>query len=332
MATTKIAAVIGCTGFVGSHVVDCLLQHNWTVRGLSRTATSATWLTTLPSAKPNSVTLADIDLTNATELPQALDGLLNGCTAVFFCAGTEKQEQKTIDFMVGSTQSVLTSARKNGVECMVITSSGGSTNPVGLTDETPKSEVLHWSDPKQQIAAGKFSPAAKTLMEVSCLKSVGRNQRNEVVNAELAKGAPRLCILNPNLILGPQLKPGEISGNSLPFLTRILKGEAMNKQIPNDSMSVIDVRDLAALHVACAEQSSASGRYFGVDRSYPWVEILSSFEKAYPKYQLPPMFEGPRKTPTQFDHSRKESLGVKLRSLDEMTKDVVDYLHEKKAL
>lgn len=330
---SKVAAVIGCTGFVGAHVVDCLLRHNWTVRGLSRAATKASWLQSLPSAKAaGSVSLINVDLQDVEALPKALDPAFSGCSAVFFCAGTEKQEQSTIDFMVGSSQAVVASARKHGVECVVITSSGGSTNPPGLAAETPKNEVEHWSDPKQQISAGKFSPAAKTLMEISCLKAVGRNQKNVVVNEELAKGAPRLCILNPNLILGPQLKPGGISGNSLPWVAKILKGEAMNVKVPNDSMSLIDVRDLAELHVACAEQTTASGRYFAVDKSYPWVEILSSFERAYTKFNMPPMFEEPQKLPTQFDHTRKESLGIKLRTLDQVTQGVVDFLQQNGAL
>ena len=42
---------------------------------------------------------------------------------------------------------------------------------------------------------------------------------------------------------------------------------------PGPGVHAVDVRDLAALHVACAEQPGASGRYFGV-RSYRWAEVL----------------------------------------------------------
>mmetsp|Transcript_28888 Transcript_28888/g.42627 ORF Transcript_28888/g.42627 Transcript_28888/m.42627 type:complete len:235 (+) Transcript_28888:299-1003(+) len=216
--------------------------------------------------------------------------------------------------------------KKNNVESVVLTSSGGSTNAPGLTNETPKKEHTHWSDSEAQIAAGKFSPAAKTLMDLRSLEAVGRDRANNVVDKTLADSSPRLCIINPNLILGPQLQPGPISGNSLPWIGRIISGQAMTDIIPNDSMSIIDVRDLAALQVAAAEQVTSSGRYFGVDRSYPWEDILNALKKAYPSYQTPPRFKGPSSTPTQFDHSRKESLGVKLRPLHETLEDLVSFM------
>jgi len=205
-------------------------------------------------------------------------------------------------------------------------------NPPGLDPATPKNEVIHWSDPEAQQNAGKFSPAAKTLMETKALAAVGRDQSNIVVDEEKAKGAPRLVILNPNLILGPQLQPGPICGNSLPWVCRILKGESMNEMIPNDSMSIIDVRDLASLHVAAAEDPHASGRYWGVNRSWPWEEILGAFEEVAAPYKAPPRFEGESKLPTQFDHTRKNSLGVELRSLKETLRDLVAFLREREAI
>jgi len=192
-----------------------------------------------------------------------------------------------------------------------------------------KKAALHWSDPEFQKANGRFSPAAKTLMEINALKEVGRNQQNEVVDAAAAEGAPRLCIMNPNLIMGPQLQPGPISGNSLPGCLAMLKGEQKMSRMPNDSMSIIDVRDLAALHVACAENTDASGKYFGINRSFPYEEIFAAYKAAYPSFYVPPRFEGEANTPTQFDHSRKESLGVPLRSLEETLQDLVAFFRSR---
>ena len=169
-------------------------------------------------------------------------------------------------------------------------------------------------------------------MEIAALKAVGRDQRNEVVDAEAAAGAPRLCIMNPNLILGPQLQPGPISGNSLPWIVSILKGEKMAQEIPNDSMSIIDVRDLAQLHVACALEPTSTGRYFGVNRSWPWEEIMAAFKEAYPAFVIPPRFQGEAQTPTQFDHSRKNSLGVELRELTATVHDLVTFFRQRGVL
>ena len=40
----------------------------------------------------------------------------------------------------------------------------------------------------------------------------------------------RVCIMNPSWILGPQLQPGDITGNGLPWFAKITRGESMNEQ------------------------------------------------------------------------------------------------------
>lgn len=330
----KVAAVIGATGFVGSHIVSHLVDRGYHVRCGSRDPEGASWLkNVVPEGGGDVVSLHRIVLT--TEGPEdagMLDDLVRGCDSVFFAAGFERQEPATIDFMVNNARGCLDAAVRQGVGAVVLTSSGGSTNAPGLTNDVPKQEHVHWSDHEAQIAAGRFSPAAKTLMDLRSLEAVGRDRTNAVSDEARAKTAPRLCILNPNLVLGPQLQPGPVRGNSLPWVARILRGESMSEGVPNDSMSIIDVRDLAALHVAAAEQRTASGRYFGVHRSWPWEDILAALHRAHPPYTVPPRFEGPANTPTQFDHTRKESLGVRLRSLEETMADLVSFMKSRDVL
>lgn len=78
--------------------------------------------------------------------------------------------------MVSNTVAVIEAAKQTDqVSVVVLTSSGGSTNPPGLDNSTPKSEVLHVSDPDEQIKRGRYSPAAKTLVEIKSFEAVGRN-------------------------------------------------------------------------------------------------------------------------------------------------------------
>ena len=51
-----------------------------------------------------------------------------------------------------------------------------------------KSELTFWSDPEQQKAAGKFSPAAKTLMGLKALEAVGRAPDGAVVDQVTGQG------------------------------------------------------------------------------------------------------------------------------------------------
>lgn len=59
-------------------------------------------------------------------------------------------------------------------------------------------------------------------------------------------------------ISGPMFQPELPEKGSLKMLLAILKRERLEK-IPNGSMSVIDVRDLAALELAAVENPEAKG-------------------------------------------------------------------------
>jgi len=325
------AVVVGATGYVGSAVTKALSEHGLSVKCASRDVQKANWLKDLGS----DVEVVPLQLSAGDDTIHQLKEMMRGSDMVFFCAGFEEQSPSTIEFMVSNALAVIQAAKEEKVPAVVLTSSGGSTNPQGLRNITPKSETLHFSDPNDQIKRGRYSPAAKTLMEIKSLEAVGRNHKNVVVDEELAKASstPRLTIINPNLILGPQLDPSpSIKGNSLPWMVRILRKETMVEFVPNDSMSIIDIRDLAELHVAAALNPKASGRYFGVNRSFSWKEILTEFSEAFPTYTPPPLqpgedYEG--KIPTQFDHSRKDSLGVTLRPLKDTLRDLVDFFKSK---
>merc|ERR1719244_1379954 len=168
------------------------------------------------------------------------------------------------------------------------------------------------------------------------LEFVGRDLANKVVDVECDKLSPRLCIINPSLILAPAIKPGG-TGQALPWFARIVKGEAMAGEIPNDSMSIIHCDDLAKIHVACAENKEATGRYFGLVQSWPWTEILACIKSIRgDKYSLPPVkFRDPAPV-TQFDYSRRDALlegafgpEFRLRGLADIIKDTIVWMEEK---
>ncbi|MGI9325793.1 MAG: NAD-dependent epimerase/dehydratase family protein [Pseudomonadales bacterium] len=309
--------VVGVSGFVGSHVAAELLSRGYGVNGTLRdtSAGNTRWL--LEQLAPLATAGAELTLHSA-ELSdkQSLLRAMQGCTGVIMCAGVERQEPSTIDLMVGAANNILDSALELGISRAVFTSSTGSTNPPRGEPEL-KNEVDHWSDPEKQRAAGKFSPAAKTLMDQTALARM-----------DAANGKLRVSVINPSMIVGPAFQPAPV--NSLKAFQAIIEGRRFAEGVPNGSMSIIDARDLAKLHVNALENDNAHGRYFGVKQSWHWRDILAALKKAYPSYEMPPVAqdEAPVR-PTQFDLARQATLGCELRDLDEMMSGVVAELQRR---
>ena len=311
---SQTICVLGCSGFVGSHVTKTLLDRGDTVHGTLRDAHGPHrhWIDAQIGTEPQ-LRLFSAELRDR----QALRRAMEGCSGVLFCAGNEKQEPETIDLMVGGAEAVLDVATELGIEAVVLLSSTGSTNPPSGDPEV-KNEVDHWSDPEVQKAAGKFSPAAKTLMDQHGLQRM-----------QSSGGRLRVSILNPSMVTGPTFSD-RLPGN-LRFVEAVLSGQRMQDGAPNGSMSFIDVRDLAALMIAAMESPEASGRYFGVKKSWHWDDVLKTLEEVCRErnldYTAPPARpEAERARPTTFDLTRRRSLGVPVRDLREMLGEIVDEL------
>ncbi|MGD1933126.1 MAG: NAD-dependent epimerase/dehydratase family protein [Candidatus Phaeomarinobacter sp.] len=301
--------VIGSSGFVGSHVTAAFLQKGYDVRGTVRESGRHPWLESALIA--GAAEGATLTLVQANPQDQAsLVGALDGCSGLVNCVGLTKQEMATVDFMQAIAGTICDAALEAGVRHAVFTSSTGSTNPPG-GDPVEKREMDHWSDDTEQLAVNKFAAAAKT-----------RYDRTILARSEASNGRLRCATINPSMITGPTLGPKPNSGHRA-FAT-ILKGERMGESIPNGSMSMIDVRDLAALHVAALEKEDAEGRYFGVKRSWHWRDILAALADVVSGYTPPPWDpDVAPATPTAFDTSRRDSLGVELRDLHHMLEDMV---------
>lgn len=299
--------VVGVSGFIGSHVAAELLRQGYSVNGTLRSPDDKReWIERElgPLAEPGrELTLHAADLRDQDSLAAAM----KGCTGVVMSAGAEAQTPETVSLMLSAAQNTLQAAHDVGIDRVVFTSSTGSTNPPEGEPDV-KTEANAWSDADQQISVEKFSPAAKTLME---RLAIALGERLSI----------RVSIMNPSLILGPAFQPEMPS--SLNFIRAILAGERMTERAPNGSMSIIDVRDLAKLHVAALTSSDAAGRYFAVKNSWHWQDLLESFERAADDYVAPKWPGEERQTPTGYDLTRQSQLGVEVRELDAIIDGVV---------
>ena len=131
MSTTGTAYVTGATGFIGSHLVERLLEEGWEVRALARASSDTSQL-----EKPG-VTLVRGDLTDG---PAALAAGLDGATHVFHCAAQVDDwgpRQRMIDVNVGGLGNLLDALTPRDVRRFVFL---GSVVVYGMGDQVDLDE------------------------------------------------------------------------------------------------------------------------------------------------------------------------------------------------
>ena len=318
--TGKIA-VAGASGLVGANIVKAALTRGYEVNGAMRNPDGpAAHLMALPGAADRlKLSAADMAVEGAfDDAVQGVDGVFIASLIPVYAApdGTPARElddargrAEIIQPTVDGCLNIMRSAIRAGVRDIVICSSTSSTNPVPSVPF--KNEVDHWSDPDQQCADKKYTSATKAVMERQAM-------------ALAAEHGVRLSILLPTGMFGPMVLPKHGEEGFMGALKRMLRGEKGRLDTaPNDSTSMAHIEDVAALFLAAYENPTAEGRYFAVRESWHWNDIYRTLREIEPSLKLPPLYDGEQATPTGFDFTRRDSLGVKMRGIPKILADAV---------
>jgi len=223
------ALVTGGTGFVGAHVARALTESGDRARVLRRSTSS------LAALEGLDVEHAIGDVTEPDSLVEAM----RGCEWVFHVAAVADywRADKTRLFKVNveGTRNVFTAAEKAGVQRVVFTSSAAA---VGFRpDGLPADESVAFSLKPEQFPYGY----SKVLAEQEALAAVKRGL--EVV------------IVNPAVVIGP----GDVNQISGSIIVEIARGHGL--AAPPGSITLIDVRDVAAAHLCAAQVGKPGERY-----------------------------------------------------------------------
>jgi len=292
--------VTGISGYIGQHCAAELLNQGFEVVGTVRSKSKADATTSAIAAVApvDGLTFAEADLLR----DKGWDDAMSGCAYVLhvaspFVFSEPKDENEMIKPAVEGTRRVVKAAQKAGVRRMVLTSSifamiaGKATGRYG-----PDS----WSDTNSNIGAYAKS---KTLAEKAAWEAV-------------TDGDMELTVINPGAVYGPSLG-SEVSGESLTFMRDIIGGKM--PMVPDIAMGMVDVRDIARLHVAAMTTAGAAGQRFIAATAEPiemgyFAQVLR--DAGYPKAPS-------RKAP---------NLAIKLMSLfDRQAKGMVPFLGKKAA-
>lgn len=254
--------VTGASGFIGLHCVLQLLQQGYRVRGTVRS-----------EARANEVREAmerNVDVGDRLEIVEAdlardagWADAARGCAYVLHVASpfpnqVPEHEDELIKPAMEGTLRVMKAAAAAGVQRVVVTSSLAAVSGGHPVDNSRVYSEDDWSI----IERCPPYPKSKTLAERAAWDFV----------ASLDGEAPmELCVINPGAVLGPVLnRHYSTSGEVVRKL--------MAKELPGTAkvgFSWVDVRDVAAAHIAAMTAPDAAGQRFCCAIEFGWIDEVA---------------------------------------------------------
>lgn len=264
--------VTGGTGFVGIHCILQLLQKgfsvNTTVRSLAKKESIIVALKDGGIDDLSRLSFYEADLTNDAGWAEAMKDVIYVLhVASPFPAQNPTDENELIIPARDGALRVLKAAQNAGVKRVVLTSSfaavGYSINPKDhiFTEED-------WTDANVPLPAYIKS---KTLAEKAAWDFIEKDGNGL-----------ELTVINPVGIFGPVI--GDISSASLDIAVKgILNGTT--SESPDFTMGVVDVRDVATIHILAMENPKAAGERFiaSADGVMSFYDVAELFKKERPK-------------------------------------------------
>ena len=264
----------GISGFVGGHVALQLLQAGYTVRGSVRDLSRAEKVRdTLgrAGADTRKLEFVRLDLLEDQGWSEAMEGVrFLQHTASPFVLGTPKDPQELIRPAFDGTRRAVSAALASGVERIVLTSSVAAIQYGHPSNERLLTEA-DWTV-LDSAATGAY-PRSKTLAEQEAWRLVDAAGRHD-----------DLAVINPAAIFGPLLD--EDPGTSAQVVGLLLGGKI--PALPRLTLSVVDVRDVAALHLAAMTDPAFAGqRCIASVGTYSLRELGDMLRPAFPRRRIP---------------------------------------------
>lgn len=252
-----LVLVTGASGYIAGFVILALLKAGYRVRGTLRNAAKGDALKAILArhdARANDITFVSADLSSDAGWAEAVAGVdYVQHVASPIPAELPRDHDELIRPARDGALRVLKAAKAEGVKRVVMTSSVAA---VVYNPKRPQvSDETNWSDP-DALADNTAYTRSKTIAERAAWDYIA----GDGAGLELAT-------VNPGAVLGPLLSPD--FSPSLELVRQLLTGEV--PAAPRIGFAVVDVRDVADMHVAAMETPAAAGERFIAATDFIWM-------------------------------------------------------------
>lgn len=254
--------VTGGSGYIGGRCVVALLEKGYRVRASVRDLASEGAVRAAIGSvvdPGDRLSVCALTLTSDEGWAQAAQG----CAYVLHVASPlGVAEPKNPDELIVPARDgalrALGAAIDAGVRRVVMTSSVAATSrPPSAGDGVADESV--WTDP--DLKGVSAYARSKTIAERAAWDLIGRRS-----------GATTLAVVNPALVLGPVLSR-DYSG-SVQVVERLLTGRVPG--LPRLGFNVVDVRDVADLHLLAMTHEAAAGQRFVAASDWKWMSEMAA--------------------------------------------------------
>jgi dihydroflavonol-4-reductase len=264
MTERPLALVTGASGFIAQHVTLALLDAGYRVRGTVRTKAKADETrAVLERAAPGAsahLTFVEAALEAEAGWAEAIQGVES---VLHVASPIPLVQPKDRDALAAPARAgvlnVLRAAQSAGAVRKVVMTSSVAAVADGRRDAAGRVYTeADWSDPE----GPKISPYArsKTIAERAAWAFMESERPNFSLSTVL-----------PALVLGPVLSADY--GVSPEVVRRLMSGEVPGT--PRLGWSIVDVRDVASLHLLALKSDAASGQRFIASNGFMWMRDMA---------------------------------------------------------
>ena len=263
MAETVL--VTGGSGFIGGWCIVELLKRGYTVRTTVRSlakeaAVRAAIATEIDAG--DRLSFFPAELTK----DEGWDAATAGCDYVLHVASPLGADSPTdpqvliVPARDGALRA-LKAAVKAGVKRVVMTSSVAAASPPNRLEEGSSDETV-WTDLKEPGVSAYYQ--SKTIAERAAWDFMAEHG-----------GATTLAVVNPAAVLGPVLSKENLG--SVQLVQRLLNGSMPGT--PRLGFNIVDVRDVADLHIRAMTAPEAAGQRFIAADAFYWMADIAKVLK-----------------------------------------------------